>query len=297
MSAPFNIRSAFFGALHLSGLPFLLRHTVQRNRVTILMFHDPTAESAKRQLRALARRYNIISLDQCLEALKGGFDQLPSRPLVVTYDDGFSRNHELLDLFKSLGIRPTIFVCSGIVGTRRRFWFTVPMDGAAKQRLKSLTDEERLRELEKLGYRDSAELPQAQALSAEEISQMEGVVEFGSHTISHPVLPRCTEEKAWKEIADSKRSLEQQFGFGVSSFAYPNGDATERDEQFVKKAGYRCALTTKEGLVDRSSDPYRLPRLAVNDNGSVSEAIVSASGLWAVLRPILKTVASVARRS
>lgn len=291
------LRSAFFGALHLSGLPFLLRHTVQRNRVTILMFHDPSAASARRHLPALARRYNIISLEKCLEALKGGFDQLPSRSLVVTYDDGFSRNHALLELFKAHGIRPTIFVCSGIVGTRRRFWFTVPMDNSEKARLKTLTDAERLAELDKLGYRDDDEQPQAQALSAEEMAELQSVVEFGSHTISHPVLPRCTEEKAWQEIADSKRSLEQQFGLGVSSFAYPNGDATPRDEQFVKKAGYSCALTTKEGLVDRASDPFRLPRIAVNDNGSVSEAIVSASGLWAVLRPVLKAVASVARRS
>ncbi len=54
--------------LRYSGLPWLVRETLQRDKVTIAMFHDPSPEAAERAFSWLAARYNIISLEAFLEA-------------------------------------------------------------------------------------------------------------------------------------------------------------------------------------------------------------------------------------
>src|SRR5260370_29687131 len=48
--------------------------------------------------------------------------------------------------------------------------------------------------------------------------QNEGVT-FGSHTISHPVVSRLAETELQRELADSKRMLEEKLGQPVTNFA------------------------------------------------------------------------------
>lgn len=291
------LRSVFFGGLRLSGLPFLVRHTLQRSRVTILMFHDPEPARTDLYLAALARRYNIISLETCLEALERGWTGLPRRALVITLDDGFARNRELLALFRKHAVRPAIFLCGGIVATRRRFWFTVAMSRTTKESLKRVSDEERLRELARLGFSETEEQAEPQALPAAAIAELRDAVDFGAHTMTHPILPRCDAGKARLEVENSKQELEERFGLRIRAFAYPNGDFTDRDEQFVRQAGFSCAVTTEAGFVGPRTNPFRLPRLGMNDAGSVSEAIVTASGLWSFLRSLLRPRAGESKRA
>ena len=69
--------------------------------------------------------------------------------------------------------------------------------------------------------------------------------------------------------------LEEEFGFDVYAFAFPNGDYSAREIEYVRSAGYLCALTTEVGLNGARADPSRLRRICTAD-GSASVIIVSA---------------------
>lgn len=64
---------------------------------------------------------------------------------------------------------------------------------------------------------------------------------IGSHSRSHPFLTKITPEALWKEIHDSKTTLERHLGIVVHQFAYPFGIYNPEIVALVKKAGYTSA--------------------------------------------------------
>ena len=266
-------------ALRLTLVPTLIRHTVQRRRVTILLYHRPTPAILERHMRFLARAYNPISLRRYLKARRrGSMAGLPPRPLVITFDDGHRTNIDLLPVFERLGLAPTIFLCSGIVGTEEPFWFDAVDDPAA---LKHLPDAERVAVVE----RSTVPPGPRPALSGEEIEAMRGAVDFQAHTVSHPILPRCDDAKARREIAGAKAELEERYGLSVHALAYPNGDYGDREVALAREAGYEVALTVDQGVNGARTDPFRLKRIAIDDVNDGPQALaLKACGLWGQIR-------------
>ena len=160
------IRDSIFAGLRLSGVPWLLRETVQRRRTTILVYHDPSPRMLEDHLRALGTRYNFVSLADYVSSRTGGSAQLPPKSLVITLDDGHVGNHELRGVFEHFHVTPTIFVCTGLIGTRRGFWFLHTSD---VETLKRLPNDERVATLTASGFSPDAELPRREALSNDEI--------------------------------------------------------------------------------------------------------------------------------
>jgi peptidoglycan/xylan/chitin deacetylase (PgdA/CDA1 family) len=276
------LRRIAFKALRATLIPLLLRNVIQRRRVTILCYHAPLPAVFDRHLRALAERYTIVSLSAFIRAREfGNTAQLPSKSLILTLDDGHHTNHALKAVVEAAKTPITIFLCSGIIGTRRRFWFLHPPANTIVQSLKGLDDRERLDRLRTVGFDQAAEYDAQQALSDAKIADLRPVAEFQSHGMFHPILPRCGSEKARAEIADSKRDLESRLGSPIYAFAYPNGSYSERDARLVEQAGYSCALTLDRGSNDERTPLFRLKRIPVPDDASVDEVVVKASGLWA----------------
>jgi peptidoglycan/xylan/chitin deacetylase (PgdA/CDA1 family) len=94
------------------------------------------------------------------------------------------------------------------------------------------------------------------------------LVEIGSHTTTHPVLSARSAATQREEIQQSKAHLEQVLGSPVTSFAYPHGgqsDYTAETVALVQEAGFACACSASAGVVRRGADPFRLPRLHVQD--------------------------------
>src|SRR5262249_1867638 len=54
-----------------------------------------------------------------------------------------------------------------------------------------------------------------------------GIVELGSHSCSHPILSRCSDEELETELVQSKETIERQTGRSVKSFCYPNGQPAD----------------------------------------------------------------------
>jgi peptidoglycan/xylan/chitin deacetylase (PgdA/CDA1 family) len=91
-----------------------------------------------------------------------------------------------------------------------------------------------------------------------------GLIEVGSHTITHPMLPIRPIDEQKREIFESKKFLEA-IGIEVNSFSYPYGCLEAHTKEFVKKAGYKYACALFQRPVNRQSDIYSLPRYLVRN--------------------------------
>jgi peptidoglycan/xylan/chitin deacetylase (PgdA/CDA1 family) len=279
------VRKVAFALLRWTGLPFLFREMIQRDKTTIILFHDPTPEVADGHFRALKSRYNIIGLHDYVEARqRGSVAQLPCRALIITLDDGCKGNYDLLPVLARHSIPATVFLSTGLAGTDRHFWFEHDVGTHGHQALKQVPDEERLRLLRKAGFEETRAFPDRHALSGAEIEEMKAVVDFQSHTRFHPILPNCSAEKAWEEIYQSKLDLERDHGVQVYALAFPNGDYSEREIAMAAEAGYQCAVTIDVGYNTTDTDLFRLRRLGLTDEADINELLVKTSGLWGYLR-------------
>ena len=199
-----------FRFLRYSGVAWVFREIVQRHKVTFLLFHDLDVQDAQRDFSWLKSHYNLIGLNDYLDAVANG-NPLPQKAAVITVDDGHAGNFSLLPVIQQLKIPITIFLCSGIVGTQRHFWFKHSGEVAPQvQSLKRLSEQERLEQFRRMGYDELREYDDRQALSKKEIEMMAPWVDFQSHTCFHPILPKCDDAIAEREILNSKIQLEKE---------------------------------------------------------------------------------------
>ena len=246
-----------------------------------MVYHALSEPRAMDHFRALRARYHLISLADYLRVRsEGASERLPAKSLIITIDDGHASNFKLKQLLQELRVPVTIFLCSGIVGTHRHYWWFHTRSADETEACKRMPDAERLAFLAGRGYDDQREYPDRKALSRDEIDSLRALVDFQAHTVTHPIMPACSDEKAEREIRDSKVQLENEYDFNIQALAFPNGDYTEREIRLAREAGYRCALTLDSGFNDEGTDLFRLRRVAVPDEASVSELLVKASGLW-----------------
>jgi peptidoglycan/xylan/chitin deacetylase (PgdA/CDA1 family) len=279
------LRDMIFILLRYSGIPFLLRELIQRRKITILVYHSLPGVRARKHFQALRKRYHVIALGDYLRARADGRSgTLPPKSLIITLDDGHRSNVDLKPVLNGLRIPVTIFLCSGIVGTHRHYWWSHTRKASESAACKNMPDAERLAFLSSSGYQVERDYPDRQALSRSEIDALKPWVDFQAHTVTHPILSACSDEKAEREIRSCKAELERDYGFNIHALAFPNGDYTEREINLARTAGYSCALTLDCGFNDQNTDLFRLRRIPVPDQASVSELLVKSSGLWDVFR-------------
>jgi len=275
------LRAIAFLTLRLTLLPLAIRLLFQKNKTTIIAYHAPTARVFETHVRILRRLYNLVPLSDFVAASRSGnIRSLPPRALIITIDDGHRSNFALQDVIVKHEVPVTIFVCSGIVGTRRRFWFMHDAASSAVQLLKGVPDADRLAALTRMGFEETKEFGDRQALSALELNELKASVDLESHTVLHPILPRCSPERAETEIKKSKRDLQRLLASEVYAFAYPNGEYSERELRFVEDAGYKCAVTLDRGFNSEKTAIFKLRRICIPDGAGRHELIVKVSGMW-----------------
>jgi peptidoglycan/xylan/chitin deacetylase (PgdA/CDA1 family) len=139
--------------------------------------------------------------------------------------------------------------------------------------LRTLSTEQQRRRVEDLRRQLGASpVPAAdrRPLSLDELRQVaaDGLVELGSHSVTHPVLAALSEDRQRREIADSRRFLEELTGGPIAGFAYPHGarrDFTRTTSSLVREAGYRGACAAFPGVVGPRVDRFSIPRVGVGD--------------------------------
>jgi peptidoglycan/xylan/chitin deacetylase (PgdA/CDA1 family) len=218
------------------------------------------------------------------------FGDAPGRPLLaITFDDGQLDNHRhARPVLAAHGAHATFFVVASAAARGEPLWhdrlgfglqaWQRRAPGRAEEFIRSTGAIElggviqRTKALDPGGIAARvAEVEAAVGGSAvprwdgmmgwDELRQMaaEGH-EIGSHSTSHPILPSCDDDRLRQETAGSRQAIEAALGAPIESFCYPNGDHDDRVVAAVEAAGYRYAVTTLWGRVDRGASPLRLHR-------------------------------------
>jgi peptidoglycan/xylan/chitin deacetylase (PgdA/CDA1 family) len=308
------------------------------DRYDFLNANFVSEEAFERQMRWLSSRYRLVSLRQIAAALNGGAP-LPPRAATVTFDDGFANNfHVAFPILQRLSVPCAVFLTTGMIGVAgaqlwtervkraialtpvRSFVFgsdgksylagrTVERERAARDilaMLKRAAPGERDRQVSALesicGRPDitASESIRYDFLNWNQVRTMaEGGIEFGSHSVSHPILSTLSSTALESELGDSKRRIEAELGTECYSFAYPNGKAAdfgEREITLLRGLGYRCALSLNGGLNKPDANPFRLERVNISrefDAALFNATLTGATGELrrmkrhnALLRPV-----------
>lgn len=256
----------------------------------------------EQQVKYFARKYRVISLDEIVDCLRQN-RPLPKNSVTFTFDDGYSDNLEAALILKKYAAGGTFFITTEPIGRESRFWLSevtllilkttqgvFRLTLGEKQAEFALTDassrwkairelvrliksndravrEEIRRQLSKqLGEPALLEEVQNLVLTWEQVRQMARMgMLIGSHTLTHLNLPNADPEDARREIAESKKVLEEQLGAPIRHFSYPNSGPYEyfnaQIREFVIESGYDSSSTSNNGFVSHSSDRFALERV------------------------------------
>ncbi|MBA4317073.1 MAG: hypothetical protein C0412_01600 [Flavobacterium sp.] len=267
-----------------TGIPSYFRLFFASKFVTIVNYHDPDPSTFATHIEYLKKHYQFISMDTLVLSLKNGtLKQLPKYSMVITFDDGHVGNKNLFPILKQHNVPAIIFIVAGIVNTHKWFWWKAPNLALGDViGLKKMPDEEKnewlLREK---AFDAENEFAKSISLSFKDIEVFAGIGgAIGSHTINHPILTMCSPDVVEKEISVSKLLLENELGFEIKHFCFPNGSYEIAHLENVKSAGYHSARTTKPGWVKSNTSPFCLPTMGISDNASLDKLILQVTGIW-----------------
>ncbi len=272
----------------------------------------------RRLLEKLSGSYVFVSMETLIEGLGAG--RSPRKGVVLTVDDGYANAYtHAFPLLKKMGIPFSVFVTTGFVDTDRVLWndllefavfsskekvlpaglldIDMPLGTEIQKRRAAVSLKPRLKRLpledaaeqvrllcEKLQVdARSPELEKVRFLTSGQISQMaQQGVEFGGHTVSHPILSQETCGRVRTEVVDCKHQLESMTGRPARCFAYPSGlrgDFNKMVKQEVRDAGYVAAFTGIPGLNRPDDDLFEMKRLPVDSRWSYAEFDTRISGI------------------
>ncbi|HEX4426387.1 MAG TPA: polysaccharide deacetylase family protein [Terriglobales bacterium] len=310
---------------------FSLARAMSGKMARILMYHNfsgpggtasgaLSAEATRAQFNYLRRHYRVVPLLQIAAQLATG-QKLDPYTVALTIDDGRRDFYEFMfPLLKEFQFPATFFVVSSFIRgedwiwTDKVAWLSQqpnhpPALAAGKldqvfRSLNLMRPEARNAQIhvmaESAGITIPSQPPTKYApCTWSELREMadSGLVDIGSHTVTHPILSSISDEESWQELKNSRDQIEEGMERKPGSFCFPNGmpgDFRPTQIQQIAEAGYTCSVVASFGMVSNGADPYRLPRLGM---GSKSDPIEFSKFLDGVAYYQRKLAASLRRRS
>lgn len=192
----------------------------QDAKVPILMYHDILPEKevffdvTPAELEAHFQFLQEIgatpiSIDWLISHLRTGIP-LPAKPVLLSFDDGYGGHYQYVYPLLKKYSYPAVFSIY-------------------------------INKMSQKTGRTSVTWEQLQEMAADPL------VQIVSHSVSHPRdLRLLSDADLEQEVKQSKQILEKELGIPINYFTYPEGKADDRVKEFVKKAGYRAALSMND---------------------------------------------------
>jgi FkbM family methyltransferase len=264
-------------------------------------------ENFEGHLKELKEKYRVVSLYALIQEISKGRLNSDTIAITFDdgYLDNLTNGMPLLEKYE---LPATIFITSGMVGSNEEFWWDamerIFLTGLKLPESLNIRDsqgvlnwplgnaEERLKAYEELcgmfrqlavskineivgqlflwaGITSSGRITH-RVVDAEQLGKlaMSGVIEIGSHTISHTKLSILSSQEQKYEIIGSKQQLEPIIHKPVRLVSYPYGTRdsfTKGTADIVASAGFAGGIANIQGNVTNPVDIYALPRRLVRN--------------------------------
>ena len=271
-----------------------------------------TPQEFARQMEYLSKWFHVVSLTDLVEWLRGNKD-LPRYAALITFDDGYLDNYtSAFPILRKNNFPALIFLTTGHINTDAPFYWDMAAycfshtvndhlpfpDGHVEgwsnpeqlervsrnwiEFMKTLPQAEKQIYVENLPVLLGVSIPtgffKGLMMDWDQVREMRnGGVEFGAHTMSHPILTRISLDQVRKEVVGSSSRIEAELEQPVLGFAYPNGkagDLSEDIEKIVADSGIRAAFTLLNGpspLREVKQNPYAIRRIFISHRHSLAD--------------------------
>ena len=256
-------------------MAFFCRKLFTKRGKYVLMFHG--VSSVKRlDIDNLAQPH--LSKDQfelIIFWLKKNFDFLKPEDLMdskkdgvlLTFDDGFHNNFSnVLPLLSKYSIPGLFFIPTQHIED--------PKDWLHFIKLKVEKN------VDLFGLNKDIQSDLFDGISKENLAQMASnpLVTIGSHSVSHPLLSKCSKAGLANELVNSKKYLESIIERPVKYLAYPSGDYNEKVINAVKESGYELAFGIDK-INNLGQLNYEIPRIGIYSS-EIPYLAAKLSGLY-----------------
>lgn len=219
-------------------VPILMYHSVAHRPSEATRVLSVTPEAFAAQMDVLGERGFTPLTTAQLAAVWRKSAQLPTRPVLITFDDGYEGVHRhALPVLAKHGFVSTLFVSTG--------WLRGAYDTGGG--LDLMLDWGQVRDLAATG------------------------AEIGGHSHTHPELDQLGDRELEFELRRCGEIIADELGTRPVSFAYPYGYSNRRVRCAVRAAGYGQSLAVGNGLARRTQGPYALRRITVRRATGIEE--------------------------
>ena len=265
--------------LEFPGAAILCYHSVRGADIDV-PFADlhVTSETFARHCKLISECCNPVSLAD-LRAARAGTHRLPTRPVIVTFDDGYLGvlEHALPSL-ERYRVPAAVFVSTDAVVSRQHFWFDVlhRRDGEDAVLNAKRSTFSRWSAIRESLHQDADPHDTHRPMNVHELERLgaSSLIEIGGHTKTHPTLALAPSDEQRREIEGCRGVLREILRRPVNAFAYPYGslrqDYSAETVAIVRETGFELAFTTTASFASLEGDPYEMPRFVMLD--SVSDA-------------------------
>lgn len=283
----------------------LCYHRVGTEGVPLFSRLDPRVFEL--QMKYVRKHYRLLPLGQLCRELANGDAVQPT--LAITFDDGYRDLYShAFPVLQKYEIPATIYLIGKSMETGESPWYDrifvaldyalggsieVEMNGPRQFALTSVAARREaaweivcfLRTIANahrqkwcLAFEARMNPPQEKLerrmLDWDQVRSMQASgIDFGAHTMTHPSVARLDPANLDAELRASRKLLEAGLHGPVLDFAYPFGktsDCLSATDDCLAQCGYRSAVTTIEGINSAGADLFRLSRMQISDDRSLS---------------------------
>ncbi len=286
--------------LDRSGALGLANRFLDGERRLVLNYHNVHPAIFQTHAAFFRRHMEVVDVETFLSMPPGR----RVRPLVaLTFDDGYaSFVNEIVPILIEYGLPAVWFVPTALVGTDEIFWFDRIRGAILQSQREEIVFQGRRwalrpwnrgyvateisRIIKKADHRqrdtlllelvgEVGEVPELhlrrfRLATRDQLRSLDSRwITIGSHSHTHPQLSQLSPDELVSELVLSKKLLEEWIDRTVTHFAFPSGDYDPSVIEAIQESGYAFAWTTESRLFSSNENPYRLPRIPIDDQASI----------------------------
>lgn len=182
--------------------------------------------------------------------------------ILVTFDDGYFSNLQVLPILNEYNIPAVIFVTANNIKESKLFWWDVlyrerSMRGTPEkkiflemQRLQRMQREESesylIKEFGKRVFTQTSDLNRPLSISELRNLSQNKLITIGNHTCDHVNLPLCSDCEIKFQIENAQTIIAQITGIKPNIISYPYGCYNEKATQIARRVGLSLGFTVEQ---------------------------------------------------